>query len=81
MIFGVKFNSRRKARLVTGGHKTLETPKEEVYSGVVSMETIRIAFVMASINNLEECATDISTDFLYGKTRKKFMLLQDQNLE
>ena len=67
MIFDVKFDGRRKARLVTGGHRAPEVPREEVYSGVVSMETIRMTFVLSSTNNLEVCAADISTAFLYGK--------------
>lgn len=37
----------------------------------VSMETKRTAFVIASLNNLEVCAADVSTDFLYGKKREK----------
>ena len=35
------------------------------------MDTIRMAFVLASMNKLEVCAADISTAFLYGKTREK----------
>ena len=35
------------------------------------METIRMAFVLASMNNLQVCAADISTAFLCGKTREK----------
>ena len=30
MIFDVKFNERRKARLVTGGHRAPEVPKEKI---------------------------------------------------
>ena len=44
MIFDVKFDGRHKCRLVAGGHRTPDVPAEEVYSGVVSMETIRTAF-------------------------------------
>ena len=35
------------------------------------MDTIRMAFVLASMNDLEVYAADISTAFLYGKTREK----------
>ena len=75
MIFDVKFDGRRKARLVAGGHRAPEVPREEIYSGLVSMETIRTAFVLASLNNLEVCAADVSTAFLYGKTREKFYVI------
>ena len=63
LVCDCKFDGRRKARLVAGGHKTPNVPPEAVYSGVVSMDTIRMAFVLASLNNLEVCAADISTAF------------------
>ena len=51
-VYDVKFDLRRKTRLVMGGHRTPDVPNVEVYSGVVSMETIRTAFVLAATNNL-----------------------------
>ena len=39
------------------------------------MDTIRMAFVLASMNNLDVCAADISTAFLYGKTKEKVYLI------
>ena len=51
-VYDVKFDIRRKARLVMGGHRTPNVPDVEVYSGDVSMETIRTAFVLAARNNL-----------------------------
>ena len=48
-VFDCKFDGRRKARLVAEGHRTPDVAPEEVYSGVVSMETIRIVFVLAAI--------------------------------
>ena len=60
---------------MAGGHRTPDVAPEEVYSGVVSMETIRIVFVLAAINNLQVCAADISTAFLYGKTREKVYII------
>ena len=74
-VYDVKFDQRRKARLVMGGHKTPDVPDVEVYSGVVSIETIRTAFVIAARNNLQVCAADISTAFLYGKTREKVYII------
>ena len=66
-----EFDGRHRARLLCGGDKTPDVPPEEVHSGVVSMETIRMAFVLASMNNLQVCAADISTAFLCGKTGEK----------
>ena len=75
MIYDVKFDGRRKCRLVAGGHRTPDVPPEEVYSGVVSMDTIRMVFVIAALNGLDVCAADISTAFLYGKTREKVYVI------
>ena len=58
VVFDVKFDLRRKARLVVGGdHQT--GPKDESYSGVVSLTTIRILFLLATINKLHLLAADI----------------------
>jgi hypothetical protein len=39
------------------------------------MDTIRLASVMGALNNLDVCAADISTGFLYGKTREKVYVI------
>ena len=70
-VFDVKFDGRRKARLVAGGHRTPDVSQEEVYSGVVSVDTIRVAFALTELNNLGVMAADISIAFLYGRTREK----------
>jgi hypothetical protein len=73
MIFDVKFDGRRKCRLVAGGHRTPDMPQEETYSGVVSMDTIRVAFVLSAMNGLDVCAADISTAFFMDELEKKCM--------
>ena len=75
LIFDCKFDGRRKCRLVLGGHKTPDVPPEETYSGVIAMETVRTAFVLGAINNLDVCAADISTAFLHGKTRERVYII------
>ena len=53
-VFDVKFDLRRKARLVAGGHRTDDPgPEEDVYSGVVGIEFVRLLFLLASMNNLK----------------------------
>ena len=74
-VFDAKFDGRKKSRLVAGGHKAPEVPENDIYSGVVSIETIRVAFVLAAMNNLDVCAADVSTAFLYGKTREKVYII------
>jgi hypothetical protein len=43
MVFDVKYDLRHKARLVAGGNWTVNE-KEDIYSGVVRMDTERIGF-------------------------------------
>jgi hypothetical protein len=45
MIFDVKYDLRRKSRLVAGGNWTIND-KEDIYSGVVRMDTVRIRFFL-----------------------------------
>jgi hypothetical protein len=49
LFFDVKFDLRHKARLVGGGN-TMAAPKEDVYSGVIAMDTIRLAMQVAKMN-------------------------------
>src|SRR5688500_6603872 len=69
-IYDVEFDDRRKCRLVAGGHMT-DPSTEEVFSGVVSMETVRICFVLVKHNGLEVRAGNIGNAYLYGKTKGK----------
>jgi hypothetical protein len=57
--------------LVAGGLE--RTPKEDIYSGV-SMEAVRLGFILARMNGLV-CAGDVGNAFLYGKTREKVFVI------
>ena len=61
MIFDVKLDGKftRKARLVADGHKT-DTPASCTCSSVVSRESVRIAFLYASLNNLNILICDVA---------------------
>ena len=59
IIHDVKFDGRKKSRLVAGGHMSPDVPKEEAYSGVVSMEAVRLGFMLAKLNGLQVCAGDV----------------------
>ncbi len=49
MIFDVKMDFTRKARLVAGGHK-MDPPSNITYSSVISRDSVRIAFLIAMLN-------------------------------
>ena len=58
LIWDVKMDFTRKARWVLDGHKT-PNPIHSTYAGVVSRESVRIAFTYAALNHVDVCASDI----------------------
>ena len=51
IVFDVKFDLRYKARLVADGNWT-DIVREDIYSGVVGMDTVRLGFTLGDLNNL-----------------------------
>ena len=70
LVFEVKFDLRRKARYVAGGHLT-DVPPAMTYSSVVSRESIRIGFLIAALNGLDVLAADIQNAYLNAPTQEK----------
>jgi hypothetical protein len=70
MVFDIKMDFTRKARYVAGGNMT-EPPAETTYSSVVSRESVRIAFLVAALNNLQICAADVTNAFIDADCREK----------
>jgi hypothetical protein len=70
MIFDVKMDLTRKARMVAGGHTT-ETPASLTYSSVVSRDNVRIALLIAALNDLDIMACDIGNAYLNAPCREK----------
>eukprot|EP00804_Cyclotella_cryptica_P023948 CCRYP_010054-RA/>CCRYP_010054-RA protein AED:0.31 eAED:0.32 QI:0/0/0/1/0.5/0.33/3/0/420 len=59
LIFDIKMEDyHRKARLVAGGHVT-KAPATLTYASVVSRETVRIALLIAALNDIDIWATDV----------------------
>ena len=71
IIFEVKMDLTRKARLVAGGHLNKNVPKHTTYSSVVSRESVRICFTLAALNNLDVLSGDISNAYLHAKPLEK----------
>jgi hypothetical protein len=67
-------NFRRKARLVANGNET-ETPASLTYSSVVSRDSVRIALLLASLNELEVLACDIQNAYLTADCREKIYII------
>jgi Reverse transcriptase (RNA-dependent DNA polymerase) len=70
IIFDIKMDFTHKARIVAGGHVT-DPPSSITYSSVVSRETVRIAFVLAALNDLDILAADIGNAYLNAYTAEK----------
>ena len=70
MVFDVKLDLTRKARFVAGGHQT-DPPKESVYSSVVSKDSVRIAFTLAALNDLDILSADVQNAYLNAPTKEK----------
>ena len=66
----VKMDFTRKARWVLDGHKTPD-PIRSTFAGVVSRESVRIAFAYAALNGLQVVAADICNAFLQAPSSQK----------
>ena len=74
MVFDCKFDGRRKGRLVAGGNHTVVT-SEQVYSGVVGIETVRTILALSAMDSdLDVVAADVSNAFLYGRNMERTMI-------
>lgn len=70
LVFDVKMDLTRKARYVAGGHLT-DPPSSMTYSSVVSRGSVRIAFLIAALNDLDILAGDIQNAYLHAPTKEK----------
>ena len=71
MIFNVKMSGLiQKARLVAGGHMT-DTPSSITYSSMVSHDSVRVAFLVATLNDLDVMSADIGNAYLNAPNKEK----------
>ena len=75
MVFDIKFDLTRKARLVADGHKVAEPPPpEECYSSVVARDSLRIFFTLAALNDLEVLSADVQNAYLNAPAVEKLYI-------
>ncbi len=74
LIFDVKMSLDRKARWVLDGHRTPD-PAGSTYAGVVSRESVRIAFTYAALNEIDVFAADIQTAYLQAPSSQKHYVI------
>ena len=70
-VWDCKFDLRRKCRLVLGGNFTEAIDRDEIFSGVIGSESVRLGFLAAEIHSLDCCVADVGNAFLNGLTREK----------
>lgn len=70
VIFDVKMDFTRKARFVAGGHVT-DSPATQTYASVVSRESVRIAFLIAALNDLDIMSADIQGAYRNALCKEK----------
>ena len=80
LIFAVQQDGRHKARLVPGGHLAPD-PIESIYSGVVSIRSLRLVIFLAGLNNLEVWGADIGNAYLEKKTKEKLYVIAGPEFE
>ena len=70
MNFEIKMDLQCKACYVAGGHLT-DPPTSMTNSTVASRESVRIAFLIAALNNLNILADNIQNAYLNAPTSEK----------
>ena len=73
-VHAVKHDGRFKARLVADGHLTKE-PVESIYSGVVSLRSLRMVVFLSQLNNLEIWGADVGNAYLEAYTDEKLCIM------
>ena len=80
IIFDIKYDLTRKARLVAGGHRNKDVPSHITYSSVVSRESVRIGFLIAALNGLKISAADIGNAYLNAPCAEKVHVICGEEL-
>ena len=70
MVFDIKMDFTRKARLCARGDQT-EPPVTLTYASVVSRESVRLAFLVAALNDLEVVMFDVGNAYLNAPTTER----------
>ena len=73
-VYAVKHDGRFNARLVADGHLTKE-PVESIYSGVVSLRSLRMVVFLSQLNKLEIWGADVGNAYLEAYTDEKLCIM------
>ncbi len=70
IVFDVKIDFSKKACFVAGGHMT-DTPNTLTYSSVVSWDSVKIAFLIAALDDIDIMACNIGNAYLNAPCRER----------
>ena len=70
-VFDVKFDGRKKARLVAGGHMTEKLEIEDVTSTMISLDSIKLLFIAGELQGLKCMAADVTSAYIQAYTREQ----------
>ena len=73
-VYAVKHDGRFKARLGADGHLTKE-PVESIYSGVVSLRSLRMVVFLSQLHDLEIWGADVGNAYLEAHTDEKLHII------
>ena len=73
-VYAVKHDGRFKARIVADGHRTKE-PVASIYSGVVSLRSLRMVVFLSQLNDLEIWGADVGNAYLEAYTDEKLCII------
>ena len=80
LIFDVKMNFTRKARLFKNGHNTPDSALS-TFASVVSRDRVRIAFTNVALNGLDVNAANIQNAYLQAPVSENILRYADLSLE
>jgi Reverse transcriptase (RNA-dependent DNA polymerase) len=80
MIFDVKHDLRRKARLVLGGH-VIDASGHDTYASNMKGISARVLMLIAQANDLDVLVGDIGNAYLYATTKEKIYCRTGQEFE
>jgi hypothetical protein len=73
-VYACKHDGRHKASLCANGNLT-EIPINSVYSGAVSLKSLRTVIYLAELNGLETWTTNIGNAYLEAETLEKVFII------
>jgi len=74
MVFDMKLDFTWKAHFAAGGHVT-DPPTSLTVSSVVACDSIRLAFMIAALNDVDILSADIGNAYLNAPTKEKVHMI------